>query len=286
MTRSGAVRSGSVPAPAPAAAPAPVVVSTGRREPRGPRRLGLWRLEWLRLVRTRRWLLLVVAYPGAGLVGPVFAKHRDEILKALRIDGVAPATGMGADSGMAVYSYGVAQVGILVALALMAGALAVDHRPGLAAFHRTRLRRPRDLVLPRFTVTTVAVSVAYLLGTLIAWAQVHWMFGPLPARSVLYGAGFGVASLLMSLSLVAATAALLRRPVAIFGTALIALLVWPLASLWRPLRRWLPTELNSAQVELLRGHTAGEYGDNLCVALGLSAVLVWFAVWRIGRREM
>jgi ABC-2 type transport system permease protein len=281
MTRSGAVQT-----PAATAAPAPVVVSTGRRDPRGPRRLGLWRLEWLRLVRTRRWVLLAVVYPGVGAVGPVFAKHRDEILKALRIDGVPPSGGMRADSGMAVYAYGATQVGILVALALMASALAVDHRPGLAAFHRTRLRRPRDLVLPRFVVTTAAVSVAYLLGTLIAWAQVHWMFGPLPARSVLYGAGFGMAWLVTALSATAATAALLRRPVAIFGGALVAMVVMPLASLWRPLRHWLPNELNSAPVELLRGHTPGEYGDNLAVALSLSAGLVSFAVWRIGRREM
>jgi ABC-2 type transport system permease protein len=279
-------RPGSVQTPAATAAPVPVVVSTGRREPRGPRRLGLWRLEWLRLVRTRRWVLLAVAYPGVGVVGPVFAKHRDEILKALRIDGVAPTTGMTADSGMAVYSYTAAQIGILVALALMASALAVDHRPGLAAFHRTRLRRPRDLVLPRFTVTTVAVSVAYLLGTLIAWAQVHWMFGPLPARSVLYGFGFGMASLITSLSVVAGTAALLRRPVAIFGASLVWLVAMPLATLWRPLRRWLPTELDEAPVGLLRGHRPSEYGDNLGVALVLSAALVSFAVWQIGRREM
>ncbi|WP_406285578.1 hypothetical protein [Embleya sp. NBC_00896] len=281
MTRSGAVQ-----APASAAPAAPVVVATGERRPRGPRRLGLWRLEWLRLVRTRRWLLLLVAYPGVGLVGPAFAKHRDEILRALRIDGVPPATGMRADSGMAVYTYTTANVAILVGIALMASALAVDHRPGLAAFHRTRLHRPRDLVWPRYTMTTAAVSIAYVLGTLIAWAQVHWMFGPLPAESVLYGAFYGVVSAVTSLSVVAAMAAFLRRPVAIFGAALVAMILFPLAELWRPLRRWVPSSLSDAPVELLRGHTPGEYGESLLVALILSAAFVWFAVWRIGRREM
>ncbi|MFI1582151.1 hypothetical protein [Embleya sp. NPDC020630] len=281
MTRSGAVQ-----APASSAPTVPTVVAAPNRVPRGPRRLGLWRLEWLRLTRTRRWLLLLVAYPGVGLVGPVFARHRDQILEALRIEGVPPATGMRADSGMAVYVYGTAQVGLLVGLALMASALAVDHRAGLAAFHRTRMHHTRDLVLPRYTVTLTAVAIAYVLGMLIAWAQVHWMFGSLSARSVLYGAFYGLMGTVVQVSVVAGMAALLRRPVAIFGAGLVVVILMPLASLWRPLRSWQPTELSTAPIELLRGHSAGEYTDNLVMALLISGLCVWLAVWRIGRREM
>ncbi|MGC0422403.1 hypothetical protein [Embleya sp. AB8] len=279
-------RPGTVPAPASTAPAAPSVVATVGRIPRGPRPLGLWRLELLRLVRTRRWLLLLVAYPGVGLIGPVFAKHRDRILDALHIDAVTPSTGMRADNGMAVYSYCAGEVGILVGIALMSSALAVDHRPGLAAFHRTRLRRPRDLVLPRYTVTTTALAIAYVLGTLIAWAQVHWMFGAMPARTVLYGMFYGLAGSVLEVSLVAGMAAFLRRPVAIFGVSLVTIIVMPLAALWRPLRTWLPTELMGAPIQLLRGHTPSEYNGNLAVAVLLSALCVWLAVWRIGRREM
>ncbi|MEU0937408.1 MULTISPECIES: hypothetical protein [unclassified Embleya] len=281
MTRSGAVQAPTTTQPT-----ASAVVAGVDRVPRGPRRLGLWRLEWLRLVRTRRWLLLVMAYPGLGLIGPVFARHRDRIVEALHIDAVAPAGGMRADSGMAVYTYGVGQVSVLVGLALMASALAVDHRPGLAAFHRTRMRRPRDLVLPRYTVTTAAVSLAYLLGSLIAWAQVHWMFGPLPAKAVFYGSLYGIVGVVLELSVVAAMAACLRRPVAIFGATLVSFVVMPLAALWRPLQSWLPSQLFNSQIDLLRGHTPGEYVDNFGLSVVLSGLCVWLAVWRIGRREM
>ncbi|MFI6587545.1 hypothetical protein [Embleya sp. NPDC050493] len=281
MTRSGAVQ-----APASTQPTVPAVVAGVDRVPRGPRRLGLWRLEWLRLVRTRRWLLLLVAYPGVGLVGPVFARHRDRIVEALHIDAVAPTGGLRADSGMAVYTYAAGQIGVLVGLALMASALAVDHRPGLAAFHRTRMRSPRDLVLPRYTVTTAAVSLAYLLGSLIAWAQVHWMFGPLPAEAVFYGSFYGIVGVVLELSVVAAMAAFLRRPVAIFGATLVSFVLMPLAALWRPVQTWLPSQLFNSQVDLLRGHDPGEYGDNLALSLVLSALCVWLAVWRIGRREM
>jgi hypothetical protein len=141
-------------------------------------------------------------------------------------------------------------------------------------------------VLPRFTVTAAAVSLAYVLGTLIAWAQVHWMFGPLPARSVLYGMFFGVVWMVTGMSVIAGTAALLRRPVAIFGTGLMTLMLMPAAGLWQPLSRWEPTELAGAQVDLLRGRTVGDYGPSLLIAVLMSVALLWFAVWRIGRREM
>lgn len=282
MNGSGAVQA----SPTSVSQAAPVVVTVGDRGPNGPRRLGLWRLEWLRLVRTRRWLLLALAYPVVGVVGPVFARHRDRILQLMHIDGVPASTGLDGDSGMAVYSYCAGQVGLMVGLALMASALAVDHRPGLAAFHRTRIRRARDLVLPRFTVIAAAVSVAYVLGTLIAWAQVHWMFGPLPANAVVYGMLFGVMGLVLELAVVAGVAAFLRRPVAIFGTALVVLNLLPLATLWRPMKPWLPTELVYAPVELLRAHTAADYGMNLVVAAVAAVALVWLAVSRIGHREM
>ena len=40
----------------------------------------LWRLEWLRLIRTRRWIALVAVYLFFGLLGPIGAKYIGEIL--------------------------------------------------------------------------------------------------------------------------------------------------------------------------------------------------------------
>src|SRR5664279_3790107 len=34
-----------------------------------------WRLEWLRLTRSRRWIALVAVYLVFGLIGPVMAKY-------------------------------------------------------------------------------------------------------------------------------------------------------------------------------------------------------------------
>ena len=48
----------------------------------------LWRLEWLRLVRTRRLVALLSVYAFFGLAGPLTARYLAEILGAIGTEGV------------------------------------------------------------------------------------------------------------------------------------------------------------------------------------------------------
>ena len=43
--------------------------------------MNLWRLEWLRLVRTKRWIALVGIYVFFGLLGPLSARYMGEIVE-------------------------------------------------------------------------------------------------------------------------------------------------------------------------------------------------------------
>ncbi|UGQ14807.1 hypothetical protein LO772_15275 [Yinghuangia sp. ASG 101] len=254
---------------------------------RGRRPLGLWRLEVLRVTRTRRWLLLILGFPVLGAAGPVVVRYIDAILDLLGADGVTPPENLGASEGMAAYLEVSGQLGMLVALGMTAAALAVDHRPGLAAFYRTRTRRAWELVLPRWTVAAAAVCIANAVATGIVWVELHGLFGSVSDRLILYAALFNMLYLLMALGMVAGAAAFLRRPVAIFGAALMALILLPLPRLWRPMRGWEPSGLGGAGVNLLDGSdTPGDYAAASLVAVLLTAALLGLAVWRIGRREM
>ena len=42
--------------------------------------MSLWRLEWLRLTRTKRWIALVGVYLFFGLLGPFTARYMAEII--------------------------------------------------------------------------------------------------------------------------------------------------------------------------------------------------------------
>lgn len=254
---------------------------------RGQRPLGLWRLEVLRVTRTRRWLLLLLGFPVLGAVGPVVVRYIDRILDVLDADGVTPPDNLGASDGMAAYLEVSGQIGILVALGMTAAAMALDHRSGLAAFYRTRTSRAWELVLPRWTVAATAVCLANALATGIVWVELHALFGAVSDRLIFYAALFNMLYLLMALGLVAGAAAFLRRPVAIFGAALMALILLPLPRLWRPMRDWEPSRLGGAGVKLLEGsRTPGDYAAASLVAVLLTAALLSLAVWRIGRREM
>lgn len=250
------------------------------------RPLGLWRLEVLRVTRTRRWLLLLVSFPLLGAAGPLVVRHLDRILEVLGADGVESPDDVGAPEGMTAYVSVSGQIGLFVALGITAAALALDHRPGLAAFYRTRTCRARDLVVPRWTVCAAAVCTANLVAMAIVWAELRWLWGPVPTDRILYGALFNTLYLLMALGLVAGASAFLRRPVALFGGALVALVLSPLPRLWRPLRDWEPSSLGGAGIELLDGATPGEFVRPAIVAVLVTLTMLSLAVWRVGRREM
>ena len=50
--------------------------------------MNLWRLEWLRLVRTHRLLVLLGVYLFFGLTGPLTARYLPQILAALGTEGI------------------------------------------------------------------------------------------------------------------------------------------------------------------------------------------------------
>ncbi|MGR6999764.1 hypothetical protein ACU686_19435 [Yinghuangia aomiensis] len=77
-----------------------------------------------------------------GSAGPIIVRHINSILSALGADGVDVPTDLTADAAMTSYVGVSGQIGLLVALGMCAAALAVDHRPGLAAFYRTRTCKP------------------------------------------------------------------------------------------------------------------------------------------------
>ena len=43
--------------------------------------MSLWKLEWIRLTRTRRWIALVGVYLFLGFTGPLLARYMADILE-------------------------------------------------------------------------------------------------------------------------------------------------------------------------------------------------------------
>ena len=251
------------------------------------RRMNLWRLEWLRLVRTPRAISLAILFIAIGLVEPVTTKYEATILahvgRGVQIKAPPPT----AADGLNAYVSEVTLLGLILVVALAAGALTFDASPGLASFLRTRVSGCWRLIAPRFTVYAAAAAVAYLLGTLAAWYETALLLGHLPAAQVLAGVACGAMYLGFAVAATALAASIVRSTIATAGIAFIFLLALPALSIIRVLARWLPSALVNAPVSLVDGtHQLGYYWPSLLMAAVAGAAALAAAARRLSAREV
>jgi ABC-2 type transport system permease protein len=249
--------------------------------------MNLWRLEWLRLVRTHRLLTLVGIYVFFGLTGPLTARYLSALLGRLGTEGVrvefpdpVPA------DGVAQFVGNTSQIGLLVVVLVAASALSFDARREMAVFLRTRVRAVRDIVLPSYVVNAGAAAVALGTGSLAAWYETAVLLGPVPVTAMVTGIALGTVFLAFAVALTAAVASTVRGVAATAGVTLAGLLGLAILGGLTPLGRWLPTRLAGAMTELARGASAGDYAPATVTSLVATAAAVTVAVLVGSRREL
>jgi ABC-2 type transport system permease protein len=248
--------------------------------------VNLWTLELARLTRTYRWMLLFGVYAFFAVLGPLSARYLNEIIGQFGGDVTIIVPDPRPVDGIAQFIGNVAQLGLLAVAVVAAGALAVDARPEVAAFLRTKVTRARDLLLPRYAVSAGAAIAALLVSTAIAWAMTHAMLGSLHAGAMLVGTLYGALYLAFAVAVVAAVAGFLRSQVATVFGSLAALLLLPLVALIEPVRPWLPSELLAAIGALLEGAPAGDFTRAVLTTLIVTPGLLALAASRFARREL
>ena len=246
--------------------------------------MSLWRLEYLRLIRTYRVWILLGIFGFFGVLGPATAKYLPDIVE--RLGGgveiaVPPAS---PELAMAQYLGNALQIGLLAIAFVAASALAFDANVEMATFLRTRASVPRILE-PRYVVNMAAAVASFLLGSAIAF-----LLSALLVDVPRVG-GTVIGSLLVALYLCFAVAAAgffasLVRSVP--GTALLtigALIALSIAGLIPAVRPWLPSDLVGGYDALIAG---GDfvYWRAIASAVVLSVGAIAFSVYRMERREV
>lgn len=252
--------------------------------------MSLWRLEWLRLVRTKRWIALLGVYLFFGFIGPITARYLAEILSlaggelegaVIELPPPVPA------DGMAQFVSNAMQVGTLVSVAVAAGALAFDAIPEMGVFLRSRVDDVRAILTPRFIVTTAAVTLSFLAGAVAAWFETTVLIGALDASAVIAGAALGMLYLVFVVAMVSAVAS---RAQSILGTVMVSiviLLVLPLIGVIGPIGRWLPSHLAGALAALPAGSAeVTDYAGAAIVTVVASLGLLWLALRLARQREL
>jgi len=247
-----------------------------------------WRLEVLRLTRTKKWAALVGVYVAFGLVGPLTARYIKEILSRV---GSADGTTITVPDptpadGMVQFVSNASQIGTLVVVIVAAGALAFDAIPEMGVFLRTRVSPAWKILVPRLVVSFLAAAVAFLAGVGVAWYETWALLGAPDAGSILAGAGLGVVFLAFIVALTAAVAQRARSVLGTVMTSLVVLITMPVVGLAPAISRWLPTSLANALADLPAGGTMNDYWPALGVTVIATAALVGSAFAWSSRREV
>ena len=247
----------------------------------------LWRLELLRLMRTRRALILTAVYVFFGFLGPLTARYLAEIIDRFGGDEITVIVpeAVPAD-GIAQYISNAQQIGLLVAVVVAAGALTLDAVPEMSIFLRTRVPSATRLVIPRYVVSVAAIGTAYLAGLAVAWYETAVLLGALPVGGMLLGALLGLVYLAFAVAVAAAVGSRIDGVVGTVMATVLVLLVLPIAGIADAVGRWLPSHLVGAQVDLVKSGPASDYLSAALVTMAAIALLLVTAVRGAKAREL
>lgn len=204
-----------------------------------------WRLELLRLWRTRRLIALLAAYLVLGLGIPILTHDLPSLLKSSSgpIKVIVPPP-KPADA-LTSFASNASSLGTLVLVIVAAASVAFDARPALAAFYRSRIRRTWMLIGPRCLAVVVAAVFSLLLALLCVWYETGVLIGPLRFQALAAGFGIDVLWICFCVSVVAFWAGIARGVMPVIGATLATLLTLVFLSGIHSVSPWLPTGIAS-----------------------------------------
>jgi ABC-2 type transport system permease protein len=246
--------------------------------------LTLWRLELLRLWRTRRLIALAVTFGLIGLGIPILDHYLPEILKHAGTGGVRitvpPPT---PSQTLANVGSNISQMGTLVLVVVAAASLAIDARPRLAIFYRTRARDPLTLFVPRYVTVSVGGLLTLALGVLAAWYETAVLIGQPRVLGLAGGYALEALWLCFVVATVALWASITPGVLAITGASLASLLLLALLANIPALTTWSPTALAGSLGDLAKPHDATTPWHAVIVVVPCTLALVTAGGQRLTR---
>jgi ABC-2 type transport system permease protein len=250
--------------------------------------MDLWRLERLRLLRTRRLGVLLGVYAFFGVLGPVTARYLAELL--VRLGGPAPDQLVLPDptpaQAMVQFTSNASQIGVLTVVVVAAGACNVDALEEMGVFLRTRVHSVRELLTPRVATTAGAATLALVVGTVVTVVVTRALLGPLDLGAVVLGTAYGALYLAFAVALTAAFAVRGGSTTSTVLWTLVTLIALPLLAVVPQLERWVPSERVGAVDALVAGGDPWRVAPAAGVAMLAIAGLLALATRTLRRREV
>jgi ABC-2 type transport system permease protein len=246
--------------------------------------LSIWRVELLRLVRTRRLLVLGFLYLFLGATGPLLAKYAQQIFSKVSSSSVkiTVAKPTPADGILGFYK-SATQLGLIACIVITGLGVCLDARPPLSTYYRTRAGIPR-LLLPRLVASAVAAGAAYTFGLLFAWYETAVLIGAPDVGKTTATWALGLVYTLFAVALTFIVSGALRGTLAVVGCAIGIVIVLPIVGGVPALSRWVPSRLATLPADLYHGAGASSAAA-LVVTAAIVAVGVPAALRLLDRRQ-
>lgn len=248
--------------------------------------MNLWRLEWLRLTRTRRVFALLGVYVFFGATAAPLARYLTDILQQFG-GGVQvvmpPPTPV---DGFANYVSSANQLGLLVYVLVISSTLAFDAQHEMAVFLRTRVPRLGRILLPKYVVNVAAGAGAFAIGMLATWYGTVLLLGSVDTLAVIEGTFAAVLYLAFVGALAAAFASRLHSVVTTAMATLAVAALLGLVGSFAAIGKWLPSHLLGGLTELPAGVSFSTYLASIATTIVAGAVLLWLSVRWGSAREL
>lgn len=252
--------------------------------------MNLWRVERLRLFRTRRWIALVAVFLLLGLANPLVTRYVGQLLSGstggetyIHITVTKPQP----SDGMSAYFSNITTLGTLVIVVIAGLAFSVRATPPLAALYLTHVPGRIALLLPRLVTVAAATVVAAVLGGAAAAYETTLLLGTPATGATVTGVLVSCLSAVFAVAVTFLAAALLRGQVAAIAVALVVVfVVVPFADLIPGVRHVGPNAFTALPVTLQTAawNTTATWATVVTLALTVACVIGAF--WRSKRWEL
>jgi ABC-2 type transport system permease protein len=242
------------------------------------------RKELLEQWRTRRMLVVAVVFTAVGIGSPLLARYTPELVKALAGDQfqivLPPPT---AADAVSQFLKNVGQAGVLTAILLAMGSVAVEKERGTAGLLLTKPVSRGAFLLAKLLAIGTTLLVGMLLAAIGGYTYTLILFGSLPPLGWAAMSGLLLLSLVAYASLTFLGSVLSRSSLAAAAIGIGAMIVLAVASALPAIGPFTPGGLNAPGAALAVGKHAGTVVGPLLVNLaGVGAIfgLAWLSFRR------
>ncbi len=242
-----------------------------------------WKLEWLRLFRTKRWIAILGIFVLIGVLAPVTTYYLSRLIPpttgSIRIQVLPPHP----YDSIAYYVENALALGVFVSVIAAVSPFTVDAHRGLSLFYRSRVPNAGRLIIPKYLVILAATLVSFLVGLLLCWGETSLLLGHISLGRIMVGSFLACIYIAFALALCLALSTLLRAVLPALGFTVAFLLVIPFLGASSLAARWIPSSLIGSVGSIAEGSGFSSYGPAAGMTVCATVILVFFSIFLVER---